>query len=133
MPVHPRKLHNNSYINIIHNQIDNYYSVCPAAIDEEIVSEDESVIAKTMSAVELKKLELREREKEREDQLCLKELEFKEHELAMQLKIRELELTAATPTPISRHTEFDVSKQIRFVPHSSSARNKDWKLVGHFF
>ena len=86
-----------------------------------------------MSAVELKKLELREREKEREDQLCLKELEFKERELAMQLKIRELELAAATPTPISRHTEFDVSKQIRFVPHSSSARNKDRKLVGRFF
>ena len=32
MPVHPRKLHSNSYINIIHNQIDNYYNVCPAAL-----------------------------------------------------------------------------------------------------
>ena len=58
-------------------------------IDEKIVSEDKSVIAETTSAVELKKLELREREKEREDQLCLKELEFKERELPMQLKIRD--------------------------------------------
>ena len=34
----------------------------------------------------------------------------------MQLKIRELELAAATPTSASRCTEFDVSKQIQFVP-----------------
>ena len=34
----------------------------------------------------------------------------------MQLKIRELELAAAIPTSASRCTEFDVSKQIRFVP-----------------
>ena len=27
MPVHPRKLYKNNYITIIHNQIDNYYSV----------------------------------------------------------------------------------------------------------
>ena len=43
------------------------------------------------SAVELKKLELQEREKEQEVELCLKELEFKECELAIPLKIRELE------------------------------------------
>ena len=84
-------------------------------VDEEIVLQDEA--AETTSTVELKKLELREKEeKEREGQLHLKELEFKKHELAMQLKIRELELAAATPTSASRRTEFDVSKQIRFVP-----------------
>ena len=68
------------------------------------------------SAVEIKKLELREREKEQEVELCLKELEFKEHELAIQLKIRELELAAATPASTSRCTKFDVSKQICFAP-----------------
>ena len=46
-------------------------------IDEEVVSEDETVVAETTSAVELKRLELREREKEQESQLRLKELEFK--------------------------------------------------------
>ena len=74
------------------------------------------MVAEITSAVEFKKLELREREKEREVELHLKELEFKEHELAMQPKIRVLELAAATPTSTSRHTEFDVSKQIHFVP-----------------
>ena len=88
-------------------------------VDEEIVSEDET--AETTSAVELKKLELREKEKEREGQLCLKELEFKEHELAMQLKIRELELAMVTPTSVSRRTEFVVSKQIWFVPSFQEA------------
>ena len=83
-------------------------------IDKEIISEDEA--AETTSTVELKKLEFREKEKEREDQLRLKELQFKERELAMQLKIRELELAAATSTSVSRCTEFDMSKQIRFVP-----------------
>ena len=89
-------------------------------VDEEIVSEDEA--AETTSAVELKKLELREKEKEREGQLHLKELEFKEHELAMQLKIRELELAAVTPTSVSRCTEFVVSKQIWFVPSFQEAK-----------
>ena len=69
-----------------------------------------------MSAVELKKLEFGEREKEQECQLHLKELEFNKCELDMQLKIRELELAAASPTLPSRHTEFNVSKQICFVP-----------------
>ena len=85
-------------------------------VEEEIVSEDETLLVPTTRAVELRRLELREKEKEWESQLRLKELEFKERELAMQLKIRELELAVATPTPASRHTEFDVSKQIRFVP-----------------
>ena len=34
----------------------------------------------------------------------------------MQLKAKELELAAATLTSLSRCTEFDVSKQILFVP-----------------
>ena len=85
-------------------------------IDEEIVSEDETVGVETTSVVELKRLELREREKERESQLRLKELEFKERELAMQLRIKELELAADTPTSASGRREFDASKQIRFVP-----------------
>ena len=34
----------------------------------------------------------------------------------MQLKTRELELAAATPTSTSRHMEFHVSKQVCFVP-----------------
>ena len=39
-----------------------------------------------------------------------------EHELTMQLNAKELELAAATPTSLSRCTEFDVNKQILFVP-----------------
>ena len=39
-----------------------------------------------------------------------------EHKLTMQLKAQELELAAVTPTLLSRRTEFDVSKQILFVP-----------------
>ena len=79
-------------------------------VEEEIVSEDKTLLVPTTRAVELRRLELREKEKEWESQLRLKELEFKERELVMQLKIRELELAAATPTPASRRTEFDVSK-----------------------
>ena len=48
MPVHPKNyIYNcNSYINIIHNQIDNYYSVCPALTSSILNSftEEESTI-----------------------------------------------------------------------------------------
>ena len=81
-------------------------------INEDIILEDETVVVEIKSAVELKKLELWEREKEQEVELCLKELAFKERELAIQLKIRE----CCHPYSTSRCTEFDVSKQIRFVP-----------------
>ena len=83
-------------------------------INEEIISGGKNVVAE-MSPVELKKLELQEREKEWESQLYLKELEFKEFEWVMQLKIRKLQLASATPIPTTICTEFDVSKQIRFV------------------
>ena len=83
-------------------------------INEEIISGGKNVVAE-MSPVELKKLELQEREKEWESLLYLKELEFKEFERVMQLKIRKLQLASATPIPTTIFTEFDVSKQIRFI------------------
>jgi len=48
--------------------------------------------------------------------LLLKEIELKEHKLALQLKIKELELAVATASSTTRTEKFDVSKHIRFVP-----------------
>ena len=86
-------------------------------VEEEIVSDEEDALT-SASVVELKKLELRDKEQERESQLKLKEMELKERELTMQLKIKELELAAATATasPTPRRGDFDVSKHVRFVP-----------------
>ena len=91
-------------------------------IDEELVSEEE--IEKPLSpmidssVVELKRLELQDREHEREAQVKLCELELHEKELSLQLKLKELEKSPAVPTSSlsGSAAPFDVSKQIRFVP-----------------
>ena len=85
-------------------------------VEEEIVSDDDELASDNV--VELKKLELKDKEKERESQLRLKEIELRERELATQLKIKELEIAAATaPTDSApRRADFDVSKHVRFVP-----------------
>ena len=73
----------------------------------------------TTDAIELRKLELQEKNKEHEAQLKMKELEIWEQELVMLLKIKELELTAAsTHSPVSagQPAESDASKQMWFVP-----------------
>jgi len=86
-------------------------------VEEEIVSDEEDVLTST-SVVKLKKLEVKDKEREHESQLRLKEIELKEHELATQLKMKELEVAAATATasPIPHRTDFDVSKHVCFVP-----------------
>jgi len=45
----------------------------------------------------------------------MRELEIKEKEIAMQLKLRKLEAHPMT-TPTVKSTGFDVSKHIRLVP-----------------
>ena len=91
-------------------------------IDEEIIPEDEENSSVTPLSnendLELRRLELQDKEKEREDQLKLKELELREKELLVQLRLKELETPASRP-PVVRsasETKFDISKQIRFVP-----------------
>ena len=69
----------------------------------------------------MKRLEFQEKEREREAQLKLKEIEYKEKELVAQLKIKELELKGITAidagvTEKADRPSFDVSKHIRFVP-----------------
>ena len=84
-------------------------------IEEEIVSEDEGLLS--TNTVELKRLELQDKEREREAQLKLKEMELRERELAIQLKMKELEVAAASPpTPTREPAGLDVSKYVRFVP-----------------
>ena len=70
------------------------------------------------SVVELKRLELQDRECEREAQVKLRELELREKELSLQFKLKELEKSPAVPTSSlsGSAVPFDVSKQIRFVP-----------------
>ena len=89
-------------------------------VDEELVPEerldDPSSHTVDNSVLELKRLELQDRERERESQLKLRELELREKELSVQLKMKELE-KAATPVKSPEvPTTFDVSKHIRFVP-----------------
>ena len=66
------------------------------------------------SMVELKRLELQDREREREANVKLRELEVREKELSFQLKLRELE--RVTTAPAGPAAPFDLSKHIRFVP-----------------
>ena len=46
----------------------------------------------------------------------MKELEIKEREIAVQLKVKELELATATAKPPSATEKFDVTRHVRFVP-----------------
>ena len=82
-------------------------------MDEEIVSDEEYEPA---TDVELKKLELREREQERESQMRINELEIRERELSIQLKAKELEVARTVTSETSRREKFDMSKHIHFVP-----------------
>ena len=69
--------------------------------------------------VELKRLELQDRECEQEANVKLRELELREKELLLQLKLKELESATATPptcAPTGPAAPFDISKHIRFVP-----------------
>ena len=91
--------------------------------DEEIIPEDEAhgdTATMSEDLVELKRLELQDRERERENQLRIKELEIREKELTVQLRLRELETPAPAPPSAAERppleTRFDISKQIRFVP-----------------
>ena len=91
-------------------------------VDEELVSDEEleatSDHAVSENAVELKRLELADKEKERESQLKLKELEIHEKELNVQLRLKELgapSRPSVTPRTVEP-PQFDISKQIRFVP-----------------
>ena len=81
-------------------------------LDENVVS-DEEAGKSVESAVELKRLELQEKEKECETQVWLKELEIREPEIAVQLKTKELELDTTTS---GTSEQFNVTRHIRFVP-----------------
>ena len=87
-------------------------------IDEEIIPEDDmdqtSANVTDENTLELRRLEIQDREKERECQLKLKELEIREKELAMQVRLKELEAPKSSKS--SGEPQFDISKQIRFVP-----------------
>ena len=86
-------------------------------VDEEIIPEDKvdsAVMNIDENTLEFRRLELQDREKERESQLKLKELEIRE-ELSIQLRLKELEVPSSTLRS-STESQFDISKQIRFVP-----------------
>ena len=87
-------------------------------IKEDLIEEGEAS-GDAANALELKRLEYQERERERENQIRIKELELKEKELSTQLKLRELEAgpkEASGPPRTDKSADFDISKQIRFVP-----------------
>ena len=70
--------------------------------------------------LQLKRLEIEERDKEREAQYRMKELELREKELTFQVKIKELEAKVDRSiwgaTKAGAMAPFDVSKHIKFVP-----------------
>ena len=84
-------------------------------LNENVVS-DEGAGESVESAVESKRLELQEKEKECETQVRLKELEIREREIAVQLKTKELELATTTVRSSGTSEQFDVTRHIRFVP-----------------
>ena len=87
--------------------------------EEELLSDEESDDRQEDSSatLELKRLEFQENKRARENALCMKELEIKEKELAIQLKLKELEAKTISPyEPHSKSVGFDISKHILFVP-----------------
>ena len=89
--------------------------VCDCLVDENVVS-DEDVIEESSSTVALRRIELQEKGKEQEAQFHLKGLEIKEREIAVQLKVIELELATAPAKPPSATKKFEVTRHVRFVP-----------------
>ena len=88
-------------------------------VEEELIAEtDVTDELRGQQLLELKCLEFQERERKRENQFKLKELELREKELAIQLKMCELEShpPAASTTITAKTPGFDVSKHIRLVP-----------------
>jgi len=87
--------------------------------EKELISEPgQSDTMRGQHLLELQHLEYRERECEKETQLRMRELQIKVKEIAMQLKLKELETCPAAPTPMStvNLSGFDVRKYIRLVP-----------------
>jgi len=89
-------------------------------IEEDIIDKGEA--SGDVNTLELKRLEYQERESERENQLQMKEVELKEKELSIQLKLRESwrlvlrSLMCLHVCARNKSADFDISKQIRFVP-----------------
>ena len=81
-------------------------------VDEELVPEEniDDLPSPTVDdrVLELKRLELQDRERERESQLKLRELEIREKELSVQLKMKELEKTVTPVRSPEIPTTFDV-------------------------
>ena len=61
---------------------------------------------------------MQDKEKERETQLKVKELELHEKELSVQLRLKELETPVSHSSVVrpASETKFNISKQINFVP-----------------
>ena len=71
-------------------------------LEEEIISEEEDGDLNTSSAaLELKKLQFQENKRVRENALYMKGLELKEKELAMLIKLKELE-AKTLPSSVSQ-------------------------------
>ena len=99
------------------------HNICQVILEhlckEEFLSDEESDDGQQASSATLglKRLEFQENERARENALYMKELEIKEKELAMQLKLKELEAKPMSPhEPYSKSVGFDISKHIWFVP-----------------
>ena len=83
---------------------------------EELVDDPQSPVIDS-SVVELKPLELQNKEWEREAKVKLRELEVREKELSLQLRELERATTASSIYyPAGLVASFDVSKHIKFVP-----------------
>ena len=88
----------------------------------EIIPDDEENSSVTPllneNELELRRLELQDKEKERKAQLKLKALEVLEKELSVQLGLKELEASVSHSSVVrpALETKFDTSKHIHFVP-----------------
>ena len=99
-------------------------------IDEKIIPEYEENSGVTplsnKNELELRRLELQDKEKERKAQLKLKELELREKELSVQLRLKELE-TPASHSPVVRPaSETKLTSANRFV---LSRHFRRWRLI----
>jgi len=104
----------------------------PSEVTDEITREKSSMTGEEL--LQLKRLEMEERHKERKAQYRMKELELREKELTFQVKLKELEAkvnrSIMGAIEAGAMVPFDASKHIKFVPDFHE--NKVDKYFLHF-
>ena len=117
----------------------------PSKVTDKITRDKSGMTGKEL--LQLKRLEIEERDKEREAQYQMKELELREKELTFQVKLKELEAKvdrsirgaieagAMVPFDVSKHIQIFVKTRlinISFILRKLPKALNGLKITGHY-